>query len=358
LRAAAAAVLAAVCVAVPTALAAPASAKPATPPGAGAHDPIVRAKNLLAWPTAPDGAKIVSAKLIADNRTIVLEVYSTAMARRIVVGVQRPADPSVPRPALYLLNGAGGGIDTDTWAHMTSVLKFLGTKNVNVVEPLGGAFSYYADWREKDPFLGINKWNTFLTKELPPLIDGALGTSRVNAIAGMSMSGTSVLALAETAPTLYRSVAAYSGCAQIADPVGYRMVNLTTELWGGGNTKNMYGPADDPMWAANDPYIHADRLRGINLFLSSGSGLPGQYDVLNGPYDQPGVKGMATQILLGGVIEAGVNYCTHNMMARLDALDIPATYDFPATGTHSWGYWQDAMHQSWPVLAKGLGLSD
>ena len=26
------------------------------------------------------------------------------------------------------------------------------------------------------------------------------------------------------------------------------------------------------------------------------------------------------------------------------------------TGTHSWGYWEDALLVSWPVLAHGLGL--
>jgi len=257
---------------------------------------------------------------------------------------------------LYLLNGAGGGLDTATWAHRTTVLQTLAKRNVNVVEPIGGRFSYYVDWRAKDPKLGVNKWATFLAKELPPLIDAALGTNKVNAIAGMSMSGTTVLQLAESEPTLYKSVAAYSGCAQIADPIGYRMVNLTVSVGGGGNTTNMYGRFGDPMWAANDPYLHADRLRGINLYISSGSGLPGRYDVLNGSYNQPGVSGMASQVLLGGVIEAGVNYCTHNLAAKLTALGIPATFDFPATGTHSWGYWQDEMTRSWPLLAKGLGL--
>ena len=61
-------------------------------------------------------------------------------------------------------------------------------------------------------------------------------------------------------------------------------------------------------------------------------------------------------VALGGLIEAGVNACTHHLQQRLDQLNIPATYDYTPTGTHSWGYWQDAFEKSWPVLASGLGI--
>ncbi|MGK8558312.1 hypothetical protein [Nocardia gipuzkoensis] len=69
-----------------------------------------------------------------------------------------------------------------------------------------------------------------------------------------------------------------------------------------------------------------------------------------------GPRGYLNQLILGGVIEAAVNWCAHNMRDRLNALAIPATYDFQPTGTHSWGYWQEALKKSWPVLADGLGL--
>jgi S-formylglutathione hydrolase FrmB len=107
---------------------------------------------------------------------------------------------------------------------------------------------------------------------------------------------------------------------------------------------------------ANDPYVHADGLRGLDLYISSGNGLPGQYDTLNGQYALPGASGLANQILIGGVIEAGTNYCTHNLQTKLNQLGIPATFNFRSSGTHSWGYWNDELHSSWPTLAKGLGI--
>ncbi|WP_431954679.1 hypothetical protein [Nocardia lijiangensis] len=143
--------------------------------------------------------------------------------------------------------------------------------------------------------------------------------------------------------------------AQIGDPVGYTFVNAVVST-GGGNTANMYGPQGDPMWAANDPYRNAEKLRGVELFLSTGTGIPGRWDTLDGPYTLPGVGGLADQLAVGGALEVASNYCTHNMQTGLSELGIPAIFDFQPVGTHSGGYWEDALVASWPVLAKGLGL--
>ncbi len=318
----------------------------AAAPGAAAVAP-----NAVAEP-----ASEITGSWEVDDRTVQVRVYSASMDTDIMVNVQRPADRSVPRPTLYLLNGGGGGQDSATWQKNTDVLRFLADKDVNVVQPVGGRWSYYTDWRARDPKLGVYKWKTFLTEELPPLIDAEFGTTGVNAIAGLSTSGTSVLQLPIAKPGLYRAVAAYSGCAQISDPIGQQFVKMAVESWGGGDTDNMYGPPGDPMWAANDPYVNAEGLRGLKLFISTGTGIPGMFDVYNGTHMQPGPRGFANQLVLGGLIEAAVNWCTHNLRDRLHQLGIPATFDFQPTGTHSWGYWQQAMKDSWPVLADGLGL--
>ncbi|WP_072806880.1 alpha/beta hydrolase [Rhodococcoides yunnanense] len=306
-----------------------------------------------------DGSKIVSSGV--DGRTVTLEVYSAAMDKNITVNVQRPKDASVPRPVLYLLNGAGGGTDSATWQAKTDVVDFLAEQNVNTVMPVGGKFSYYTDWKQDDPVLGRNKWRTFLLDELPPLVDRALGTNGVQAIAANSMSATAVLQLAIARPGFYSAAAGYSGCAQISDPVGQQFVKLVTETWGGGDVRNMYGEPDDPAWRANDPVVGAEGLRGTALFISNGTGQPGPHDEFADPatFDPTAESiaaqiGVANQIALGGVIESAVNWCTHNLQNRLDELQIPATFDFDPVGTHSWGYWQDAFHASWPTLVGGL----
>ncbi|QSE79675.1 alpha/beta hydrolase [Rhodococcus koreensis] len=304
---------------------------------------------------ADGGSHLVSTDPI-DDRQSTIHVYSASMDREIPLRVITPADTSAPRPTLYLLNGAGGGEDSATWQARTDVVDFFADKNVNVVTPMEGAFSYYTDWEQTDPELGNNKWTTFLTQELPPIVDSALGTNGVNSIAGISMAGSSVLSLAQSAPDLYQSVGAYSGCAMTSTDPGRAYVRMVVEGRGGGDTSNMWGPEDGPGWAANDPYINAEKLRGLDIYVSNGSGLPGAGDQLNAPGINGDVGTLANQILVGGAIEAATNQCTHALADRLNELQIPATFDFRPTGTHSWTYWQEDLHKSWPMLAASIGL--
>ncbi|MFE3191568.1 alpha/beta hydrolase [Nocardia sp. NPDC059240] len=282
-----------------------------------------------------------------------IAVYSAAMDRVITLQVITPFDNSAPRPTLYLLNGAGGGEDAATWYHQTDIVQFFADKNVNVVSPVGGKFSYYTDWERDDPALGRVKWQTFLTQELPPIIDSALHTSGVNAIAGVSMSASSALDLAIQAPDLYRAVASYSGCATAADQTSRQYIKLVLDR-GNADMSNMWGAPDDPAWQQHDAVLNAEGLRGKALFISSSTGLPGDLDTL----DSPSIAGrpvtLANQLLLGGIIEAATNGCTHRLADRLGELGIPAQIEFRAGGTHSWRYWEDALHRSWPMLEAAL----
>ncbi|MCM6777100.1 esterase family protein [Nocardia sp. CDC159] len=291
-----------------------------------------------------------------QGRSWHLKVYSAAMGTEIPVEVQRPADESAPAPNLYMLNGLDGGEGTASWNGQTKALEWLADKHVNVVQPIGGRGSYYTDWIRDDPALGRNKWKTFFTEELPPLLDATLNATGRNALVGLSTSGTSVLQLAEAKPGLWQTVAAYSGCAQIADPIGQQFVKLSTETWAGGDTRNMYGPADSPLWAENDPVLNAEKLRGTLLYISSGSGIPVMEDVKYYTTNAPGPTG-GVNLALGMIIEAAVNGCTANLKNRLDSLNIPATYQFDPVGTHYWPYWEQALHNSWPLLAQGMGLT-
>ncbi|SUB40399.1 Mycolyl transferase 85A [Nocardia brasiliensis] len=301
-----------------------------------------------------NGSRIVD--VASDNgRNFRVTVYSAAMNRNIPVEVQHSPAPG-KAPTLYLLNGGGGGEDAATWQRQTDVLDFLARRHVNVVQPVGGKFSYYTDWDRPDPVLGVNKWRTFLTEELPPLVDDQFRGSGVNAIAGLSMAATSVLQLATARPDLYKSVAAYSGAPGISDPVGRSLVETVVSA-GGGDVTNMYGPPGSPGWAANDPCVQAEKLRGKHIFISAGTGMPGIHDQLGDPHlIAPGPIALSNQIIVGGLIETEVHKSTIKFRNRLESLGISATYDVDRSGSHSWGYWQDMFKESWPVLAAGLGV--
>lgn len=281
-------------------------------------------------------------------------VYSAAMDKTIPLQVYRAASPSAP--VLYLLNGVDGGVTDAGWSGTTDVANFVRDKDVTVVIPIGGNGSYYTDWRADDPVLGRNKWATFLTAELPPIVDAALGGNGRNAIAGISMAGASVLQLAAAAPGLYRAAASYSGCARTSDPMGQALVRLVVDMKAHGNADNMWGPSSDPAWLEHDTYEHADRLRGLALYLSTGSGVPGPLDVPSAPGINGDPELYAQQMTVGALIEAVMQNCTIQLRDKLNSLDIPATYKF-RSGTHTWAYWQEDLHDSWTTtLAPALGL--
>ncbi|MFD4291799.1 alpha/beta hydrolase [Rhodococcus sp. NPDC058505] len=297
-----------------------------------------------------------------SDRWEAIDVYSPSMQRNIPLEILRPADTGTPAPTLYLLNGAGGGEDGATWEAQTDVAEFFAGRHVNVVVPMEGAFSYYTDWRHPDPGLaknsgnnGINMWTTFLTEELPPVIDERLDTTGANALAGLSMAGTSVLDLAIQAPDLYRAVASYSGCAMTSEAPGRQFVTMVVGA-GTGDADNMWGPPGDPEWAEHDPYLNADKLPDIPIYVASGNGLPGAHDSLANPRLNGNPITLGSQLVVGGVIEAATNYCTYRLAERTRDLGrTNVQYDFRPNGTHSWGYWQDDLHRSWPMLADALG---
>ncbi|KJF20395.1 MULTISPECIES: alpha/beta hydrolase [Rhodococcus] len=306
---------------------------------------------------AANGSYVKSVQKIND-RQLVVNVYAASMDKMVPIQVITPADNSEPRPILYLLNGAGGGEDSATWQRQTDVVDFFSDKNVNVATPVGGRLSYYTDWEQDDPKAGRNKWSTFLGEELPPLLNKELGSNGEQALSAISMSGTSVLNLAIEHPGLYNSVAAYSGCAQTSDPLGQQFVRITTEWIGGvDDVTNMWGPLDGQGWRDHDPLVNAEKLRGTPIYMSTGNGLPGfPNDTSLNPRMNDGRANLENQIIVGGVIEAATNLCTSNMAKRLYELNIPAVVDFRPTGTHSWGYWQDDLHKSWPFIAGSLGI--
>ncbi|ORM38211.1 esterase [Williamsia sp. 1135] len=281
-------------------------------------------------------------------------IESAAMNSELTVKVLPAADQSRPAPTVYLLNGAAGGEGGSSWFDQTDITSFFAGQNVNVVVPMGGAASYFTDWRNDDPKLGKQKWATFLTRELPPLMDAQFNGNGRNAIAGISMAGTSVFQLALKEPDLYQAVGSYSGCAMTSDVEGQAYVRLTVEIRGGGNTVNMWGPPTDPELVRNDPYVNAEKLRGKAIYISNGSGLPGEHDVIDGPGINGNGAKLTEQIAVGAIIETATNNCTYKMRDRLRALNILATVDLRDTGTHSWGYWQDDLHKSWPMISAAL----
>lgn len=296
----------------------------------------------------PATATIERIEVTSDTLTT-LAVRSPSMDRTIDVQVLTPATKTGPRPTLYMLSGIGEEDPANSmWLRKGGAAEFFADKNVNVVLPLAGPGSFYADWQKDDPKLGRYTWETFLTRELPPLIDAEFGGNGRNGVAGLSMGAQSAMMLASRNPTLYSAVGAYSGCFSSADVVGQGSMRGIVAAFG-GNADNMFGGPLDPDWAAHDVLANAEALRGKAIYVSVGTGTPGPHERFETAKDWD-------IVLVGGAIEMGSNYCTHSLDDRLRQLSIPATFDFEPSGTHSWAYWVDQLPKSWPTLSAGLGL--
>ncbi|AOW93304.1 esterase [Rhodococcus sp. WMMA185] len=283
----------------------------------------------------------------AESITTRVDVYSPSMGRWIPNDVISPASGG-PAPTFYLLSGIGGGADGISWFNNTGVREFFADKHVNVVMPIGGQYSMYTDWIADDPVLGRNKWQTYLTSELPAAIDSRFDTTGVNAIGGVSMAGSAVLDLAMQTPGFYRAVGSYSGCPITSGTLGQAMVRSMVELRGGGNAANMWGGSSDPRWVQHDPMRNAERLRGTELFISSGNGVPSEIDDHHPALALP-------QTIGGGVLEMVTNACAVAFQKELEAQGIPATFSFLPYGTHSWGLFETELRQSWPLISRAIG---
>ena len=80
---------------------------------------------------------IVGEKVTAPQ-AVRLTVASPALRREVGVEILLPADNSVPRPALYMLEGVDAGEKSSGWMTIGGAPAFFADKNVNVVMLNGG----------------------------------------------------------------------------------------------------------------------------------------------------------------------------------------------------------------------------
>ena len=252
--------------------------------------------------------------------------------------------------ALYLLDGLRARDDTNGWSLETDAARQFADDNVTLVMPVGGKSSFYTDWQSPASMNGQGvtyKWETFLTEELPAYLE-TRGVSRTNnAILGLSMGGSAALSLAAHHRDQFKAAASFSGYLNLSAPGMRETVRLAMLNAGSFNVDSMWGPPWAKGWLRNDPFVFAPSLDGLPMYISAASGLPGQYDNpkgLNGHFNNGIVM----------TLEAISLAQTRAFQLRLNSLDIPAQFSFPATGTHRWDYWQDELAKSRPMFLDAL----
>lgn len=323
-----------------------ASAAPAGPVPAA---PALSAPVLAA--DAVPGVEVTRVEWITDRR-VALWIYSPSMDEEIQVQILVARDwhnnPGATFPEMLMLDGLRARDDASGWTIETDIERFFADKNVNVVLPIGGESSFYTDWNEPDNGK-FYQWETFLAKELPPVLQNEWRTTDKRGITGLSMGGTAAVMLAERFPEQFVYVASYSGVLNTTSLGMPQAIQFAMLDAGGYDAAKMWGPPGSARWVEQDPMRHVDALRGKSIYISSGNGFAGPHDQLSGiPGISTNYAGMGLEILS--------RLTSQNFAGALSRAGIPATVVYRPSGTHSWPYWQFEMRQSWPQAAEALGV--
>ncbi|MGV9412305.1 alpha/beta hydrolase-fold protein [Nocardia sp. NPDC003693] len=307
-----------------------------------------------AEPDAPveSGPATVQKVVWLGDRRVALWVNSPASGTPVQVQLLLARDwrsrPDAKFPVMFMLDGLRATNEENGWTKEAGAAGFFADKNVTVVLPIGGQSSFYTDWLQPDN--GHNyKWETFLTKELPPLLESQWRATSSRAVSGLSMGGTAAMMLAARNPGWVRHAASYSGFLTLTTLGMPQMVNFAMKDSGGFDSNAMFGPPSSPEWKAHDPYELAEQLKGTGLYISSGSGTAGATDP---PGDIPGL----TSNYAGMGLEVLSRLSSQNFVSKLNKLNIPVQVSYRPSGTHTWPYWDFEMRQSWAQTAAALGV--
>ncbi|MEV5714914.1 alpha/beta hydrolase family protein [Amycolatopsis mediterranei] len=293
---------------------------------------------------ADDGAKVVQETWV-DARTVDLQISSPVLGTtgmvRLIVPAGWAAQPTRTWPVLYLLHGCCEPVDYRSWDQFTDVKAFTAAKDVLVVMPTDGAAGMYTKWWNFGLW-NTPDWDTFHTAEVRQIVERGYRGGTRRAVAGLSIGGYGAMAYAFKHPGMFGAAASYSGVPNTLYPgLPVWIIGILARA-GFYSYLNLWGDAfgNPVLWSANNPYDHIDQLRGTALYVSCGNGQ-------TGPLDPPGQADF---------LESTAEMSSRSFTDRLQSAGIPATVDYYGPGTHSWPYWQRALHQSWPVLAGALGL--
>jgi S-formylglutathione hydrolase FrmB len=275
---------------------------------------------------ADDRARIVDVATVGD-RTRDLTIDSPAVgAQKVRLLLPRGFDADASRrwPVLYLLHGASDNYLS--WTRSTDVEALTANTNLLVVMPEAGDHGYYSDWWNGGRG-GRPMWETFHTIELRQLLERNWHAADKRVVAGLSMGGMGAMTYAARHPGLFLAAASFSGV--LDTPVGGVR---DAAMWGDPK-------AQAEIWREHNPTDLAPKLRGLPLYVSYGDGRPGPLE------PAVGVDDLERRI-------AGEN---EHFLARLREAGIEVTVDAYGAGTHSWPYWERALHRSLPLLLQALG---
>jgi S-formylglutathione hydrolase FrmB len=294
---------------------------------------------------ATDGARITAVRWLARREfdfTVASPALGSAQKVRVLVPKSWTADARRTWPIVYALHG---GNDTYvSWTRSTDIAKVAAPYDVMVAMPEGSNGSY-TNWYNGGRG-GRPEWETFHVQEVRELLELNFHAGTSRAAMGISSGAGGAMTYAGRYPGLFKYVAAYSGVLDMLAP-GMPQMLLYLNMRPGVDPEDIWG---DPFlnysnWAAHDPTTLLPRLRGTQMYVSSGNGQQGPLD--GSARMAPWSAGLFSETMVDSV--------THDFVDRAHQLGIPVTADFYGNGSHSWPYWQREMHRDWAAIMRAIG---
>src|SRR6478609_5087026 len=277
-----------------------------------------------------------------------LDVYSSAMGRSVRVEFQPGAAGG---KSVYLLDGLRAQDDDGGSDINAPAFEWFDGSGVWVVMPVGGQSSFYTDWYSPSSFNNQSytyRWETFLTQELPAWLSTNKQVSPTgNGVVGLSMSGGAALILSAYHPAQFAYAASLSGFLNPSAVFMQQAIRVAMLDAGGYNVDNMWGPPWDASWKRNDPLRQVSRIvaNGTRLWIYCAPG--GQT-----PLDENADPNQALNATSLESLAIGSN--KRFQEKYLAAGGRNATFDFPASGNHSWAYWGAQLQALKPDLIATL----
>jgi diacylglycerol O-acyltransferase / trehalose O-mycolyltransferase len=273
-----------------------------------------------------------------------LDVPSASMGRNIRVQFQAGGPHAV-----YLLDGLRAQDDFNGWDINTNAFEMMYPTGLSTVMPVGGQSSFYTNWYK--PAKGTSgtltyNWETFLTDELPAWLAANRGVSPTgNAVVGLSMAGSASLNLATWHPDEFPYAASLSGFLNPSEGWWPTLIGVAMNNAGGYSASDMWGPASDPAWKRNDPMVNLPKIiaNGTRIWIYCGNGTP----------DDLGGNNLPAKFLEGFTLRTNQTFKDTYIADG----GTNGTFNFPAAGTHDWGYWAQQLQAMIPDIQHTLGAT-
>ncbi|MCS4492327.1 alpha/beta hydrolase-fold protein [Corynebacterium sp. ES2715-CONJ3] len=270
-------------------------------------------------------------------------IGSPSMRRVVEVQVVRPRDSDSPAPTLVLLDGVSAPKESG-WLREGQLSQFLATTNATVVMPTQAPGSLYEDWVHDDPVVGRHQWESFISKELLPIIEDPLNGIKANGhhiIGGLSMGAAGAVRIAARHPDIFHGVIGLSGCYSTSGVLGRGMV-LAIVRCVGAEPDNIWGHGMTKRRLAADIADHPHGLGALPVYLFTANGRITDEDIRlhrgHPRYELPGAV----------VLEKAAYRSTRILIKRMRELGLPQPEtDIEHSGVHAWAYYGPQLCKGW-----------